>query len=395
MNASNQKLTDLITAPTSGQQEFENAILASLDMRAWEIDLDQSGFYEQIGQRVYDAVKQEVDISSTIRDRILPELNCDKLPFTGVKEFAIEQIRKAHNGLLFNGGVTAVDGTRITHDTLPMTITQIGICLVNYNGNYGSYMHRVFQRDLQFKGDDPVEELMDMLQIRKKRSGQGIDDDMGRFSEMAQRGLMAYAERKILMERAGSLWRIGHGNPFPYEMLVNFWASKPEVVKEALNLFTQIAKYERFVFVPSSPGRHLITIGNALQPREYVLIDTVRTGLTEVIDYGHASIATKALQKQFVEEYGDQVVIGLFKCSDMSPAHVFYAHRDHAHTAALIAIADGILQEHRGFPMLIDLADQICHSTFHPETFFASVRQAYADAGQPFRFLGERETRNR
>jgi hypothetical protein len=36
-------------------------------------------------------------------------------------------------------------------------------------------------------------------------------------------------------------------------------------------------------------------------------------------------------------------------------------------------MADSVLQEHRGFPMLVDIADNICSATFNPETFF----QAY------------------
>jgi hypothetical protein len=43
--------------------------------------------------------------------------------------------------------------------------------------------------------------------------------------------------------------------------------------------------------------------------------------------------------------------------------------------------------------MLIDLADKVCRSTFDPEGFKMSIQAAYAGAGQPFRYLGERETR--
>jgi hypothetical protein len=63
--------------------------------------------------------------------------------------------------------------------------------------------------------------------------------------------------------------------------------------------------------------------------------------------------------------------------------------------AAHIALADSLLQEHRGFPLLIDLADTVCSTTFGADTFTSSVRMAYANAGQPFRYLGERETRSR
>jgi hypothetical protein len=139
---------------SSGLQDFENAIIASLDMQSWDIELDLTPVYERIGREVLQAVKQEENAIQTIREKIFPEMKVQNpaLPFSGIQKFSLEQIQKVHNGLLFNGGVTAVDGTIITHDTLPVTITQIGICAVKYNGTYGSYAHRLFRRDLQLKG---------------------------------------------------------------------------------------------------------------------------------------------------------------------------------------------------------------------------------------------------
>ena len=67
---------------------------------------------------------------------------------------------------------------------------------------------------------------------------------------------------------------------------------------------------------------------------------------------------------------------------------------DIAELAAHIAMADGVLQEHRGFPMLIDLADTVCSTTFGVQSFTPSVQMAYAEAGQPYRYLAERETRS-
>ncbi len=43
--------------------------------------------------------------------------------------------------------------------------------------------------------------------------------------------------------------------------------------------------------------------------------------------------------------------------------------------------------------MLIDLADAVCRTTFGSDTFRIFIQQAYAEAGTPFRYLGERETR--
>lgn len=43
--------------------------------------------------------------------------------------------------LLFNGAVEACDGTSVEHGTLPVTITQIGVCLVSYQGDQGSWLN--------------------------------------------------------------------------------------------------------------------------------------------------------------------------------------------------------------------------------------------------------------
>jgi hypothetical protein len=84
----------------------------------------------------------------------------------------------------------------------------------------------------------------------------------------------------------------------------------------------------------------------------------------------------------------------MYRASSLAPAQMFYAHADHAHEAALIVLADSVLQEHRGFPMLIDLADGVCRATFGGEVFDVSARVAYAQAGEPFRYASERSTRS-
>jgi len=43
--------------------------------------------------------------------------------------------------------------------------------------------------------------------------------------------------------------------------------------------------------------------------------------------------------------------------------------------------------------MLIDLADGICGRVFGPHDFAASAQLAYAHAGAPYQYLGERQTR--
>ncbi len=61
--------------------------------------------------------------------------------------------------------------------------------------------------------------------------------------------------------------------------------------------------------------------------------------------------------------------------------------------AARVALADSILRPARGFPMLIDVADATCSSTFGTSGFLGLIHDAYAQAGVPMRYLGEREMR--
>jgi hypothetical protein len=381
---------------------FEKALVQSLDLDNWVTGSNLAELYLRIGEDIIkSAVENEAKVDKIIRSELFPKLikSLDFIdPAIAHQQFTPEIIEKAHLGLLFNGATEASDGTLITHDTLPLTITQIGVCLVSYQGEQGSYAHRLYRKDLQIQGEGSLNEVIQLLEARRSNGTTDGSDDgsLANTSKLAQRALMSYAERAILMEKSKAIWRMGHGNPIPYELLTGFWASKPELTNSALSLFKRIIDHEKFVFVPSATSqRELLAIGNALQPYEYIIVDTLTNHLNRIIDNGGASKKIVEQQKQFVSEYGDKVVLGLYKASPIAPAYVFYAHKNYLQSAALIAMADSVLQEHRGFPMLIDIADNICSATFNPETFFSSIRNAYADAGQPFKYLSERETRNR
>jgi hypothetical protein len=85
--------------------------------------------------------------------------------------------------------------------------------------------------------------------------------------------------------------------------------------------------------------------------------------------------------------------MGVYRATPLAPPQVFYAHAEHAHVAAHLVLADSLLQEHRGFPILIDLADTVCKAVFGRETLQGPVAAAYAEAGAPWRHLSERATR--
>jgi hypothetical protein len=393
--------TDLRTDGESA--DFESAygepFSKTLDLETWTIGEDLAAAYTKLEREVAEAVRQEDEYRRVVREVVFPHLKTSPYapPNAGVYTVDRADLERIHRGLLFNGGVEACDGTSVVHDTIPLTITQIGVCLISYNGQQGSWAHRLFRRDLRNRQKNLVDEVLNVLKRREKREAQGQDGDM--LSELARRGIMAYAERAILREKSAARWRMGHGSVVPYELITGLWASQKDRIKISLDLIRwYVLEQQRFIFVPSAPRkRHLLMIGDALRPLEYAVVHTLKPELERMIETGgyRDESEVRPAMLDFCRDVGDKIVIGLYRVWDAAPPHMFYAHVDHAEVAARIAMADSILQEHRGFPMLIDLADTVCRTTFGADVFTSSVQTAYADVGQPFRYLGERETRPR
>jgi hypothetical protein len=86
-------------------------------------------------------------------------------------------------------------------------------------------------------------------------------------------------------------------------------------------------------------------------------------------------------------------VYGLYRATLLAPPQLFYAHVDHSAVAARIALADSVLMEQRGFPLLIDMADRLCKSVYGGGSLTEMAETAYAAAGAPFRYQSERVTR--
>lgn len=387
---------------------FGEELTRTLDLETWEPgDLSQA--YSRLEQEVSEAVALETDFQQRIRQHIYPLLRSNACAPKGagvygpVSRSVLEQI---HQGLLFNGGVEACDGTHQGHDTLPLTIHQIGVSLVAYNGNQGTWSQRLFRRDLRGRGVDPVEELEELLRRRSRRGGLNQPSRRDSMTEMARRAIMAYGERRILLEKSTATWRMGHGNLAPWELLTG--AGSLDLMIEAVKVLRcLIEDHQKFVFVASEPSeRLLLTIGQALHPGEYAIVKSLREGLDRMVEGGHyrmrvsvdtfwdgQDLTPDQWIRRFRDRVASQVVVGVYRATQFAPAQVFYAHVDHAHVAAHLAIADSMLQEHRGFPLLIDLADNVCKSVFGGGTLEGMLTTAYAKAGVPWQYLSERTTR--
>jgi hypothetical protein len=89
--------------------------------------------------------------------------------------------------------------------------------------------------------------------------------------------------------------------------------------------------------------------------------------------------------KEFVASAGEAVAVGVFRASSHAPPYVFYAPSEPAlcAQAAAIALADAVIQEHRGYPMLLDMAKQFCTAAFSREEFLGPIQAAYAARNEP------------
>ncbi len=379
-----------------GDQEYAEAFGENFDQTlnidTWATGLDWEGAVDRLRREIIAAVGREEVLRETVRREILPRLGKvqDGPPEAGVYQTTPAEIQKVHEGLLFPGRVEAVDGTCLSYDTLPLGITQIGIAVVSYGGVSATFAQRVYRKEIAGKTGDPVKAALEVIDKRDSRAGVGQKDTL---SELARRGIMTFAERKIIVDKAMAEWRIGHGSPIPYELLTG--SGSMRLLEESLHVLRRlIHDFKRFVFVPSAPGeRGLLTIGNALGAGEYAVLGTMHNAMERIVEKGHYAEKYKKKAMEFVEECGPQVLYGVYCASEYSPPYLFYAHREYVHLAARLAMADSILRPSRGFPMLIDVADVTCRSAFGSVGFHGLIRDAYTQSGVPMKYFGERETR--
>jgi len=376
---------------------FGESLDTTLDIDTWYPGDDLAAATERLEREIAESVSQDDRVREEIRGRLFPLAfqARDAPPDAGNYQVTPRRLEQVQRGLLFNGAVEACNGTSLSHDSLALTIAQIGVATVSYVGNSGTWMQRVFRRDLRIKGASPIEEAIQLLDRRVHRGDAPDTRDV--LSNLSRRGIMAFAERKILLDKCSAAWRMGHGNPTPVELLTGGGLvidGDMPLVRKSMDIWRRLlVEHGRWIFVPSAPlNRMLLTLGSALHPLEYALIDTATRVMRDMTERGHLPKSIRADVRAFIEQVGPQIVIGVYRASRAAPPRMFYAHAKHAHLAAIIAMADSALREHRGFPMLIDLADQVCGTIFGATEFESQIQQAYVQAGAPFRYLGERQT---
>jgi hypothetical protein len=376
---------------------FGEEIRRTLDLSTWRVGNDLANEYARVEREVRDAVERETDLQRKVRKEVFPRIETRKKApkNAGVHEADQAVIEKIHRDLLFHGGMEACDGAIQVHDTLPLTIYQIGVTLVSYSGDQGTWSQRLFRRDLKQSGDSRIDDVLASLERRSRRRDPSLRDGLG---ELIQKTFLQYAERAILLRHSKAPWLMGRGNPITYELLTG--GGNLELMVEATNVLRQLVEQrQKFVFVAHEPGDEvLLTIGHALRPMEFAIVNTLderlehwlhqkrfRTKVGETLQWDNDAIRPTEWIPRVIHRVASKIVVGVFRATPVAPAQVFYAHEDHAMLAAHMVLADSMLQEHRGFPMLADMARQTCNTAFG-DSLAALADNAYAAAGAPWRF---------
>jgi len=395
----------LISASTF-QEQFDETIQQTLDISHWRLgnDLDQE--CARIEREVREAERIETTGQRQVREQLLPQLSAlPNMPKNaGLHSTTADAIASVHRGLLFNGGVEACDGSMQVHETLPLTIYQLGVSLVSYCGDQGTWGQRLFRRDLRQKGLD-IPEMLDLLERRARRDATARAPGQDELGELVQKALLDYAERAILLRRSQAAWRLGHGNPVTYELLTG--GGNLELMLEATRVLRELVEvHQRFVFVAGEPREMLFrTIGQALRPMEYAIIGTLDERLETWLHQQRFRFVPTKVQwdddwitptewiPRVITRVASKIVIGLFRPTMLAPTQTFYAHVDHADIAGHIALADGMLKE-QGTSMLLEMAQRVCTAVFG-DSLEALAEAAYVAVGAHDRFLRGRSQRVR
>ncbi len=221
-------------------EQFDESIREAIDIENWQLGRDINAEFERIAREIREADRFETQNEKRIREEIFPLLakSSRKLKNAGLHRAVRADIEAVHRGLLFNGGVEACDGVVQVHDTLPLSIYQIGVSLVSYLGAQGHYGQRLFRHDLRQKGLSLDDELFDFLERRDRRDASQRPPGADRLGELVQKAILSYAERAILLRHSDAGWLMGHGNPVPYELLTG--GNNLELMVQATGLLREL-----------------------------------------------------------------------------------------------------------------------------------------------------------
>jgi hypothetical protein len=373
---------DPLLPSASVEAALGQTVRDALDLGEWGDGPGLEDLLTRVHTAVARSVGEEASLRAAIRDRVLSELRNfpDAPAAAGVYHVPERFVKDARRNLLLPGHVTACDGAHAGHDGLTATVVSIGVCLVRFDGAINSYRSTFLRHDYDARASDPVGQLRAVLDKRTKRpddDGQPTDDPI---HTLLRRGFMAAAERTALLERANSRWKVGHGVPAPLELLTG--SGNTDLLDLSLPILEKLLLDDtRWVFLPATlSNRALLTVANALGPGELAVFQTGKPMIEAIIETANYAAGYRKRVEAFAQKLGASTVVGGYRATRYAPAQLFVAHADRAVEAGILAMADGGMNPHRGFPLSLELAALGARTGLGVDAFRGVVEAAYAKA---------------
>ncbi|MCI0465057.1 MAG: hypothetical protein L0Z62_49685 [Gemmataceae bacterium] len=383
---------DTLLPAAALEQALGQSLREALDVSHWDDGGGLESLVTRVNQAVQDSVVQEERVAGLVRGEVLARLQSfpDAPPQAGVYAVPERLLRDARRNVLLAGNLTAADGACTGHDGLAATLVCIGVSLVRYDGQLNSWRTTFLRRDYDARTEPPLQEIRNLLDRRAARSENEPGAERDRLSYLLRRGFMAAAERKALLEKAGTRWRMGHGIPAPLELLTG--SGCMELIDEILPVLEGLLLQEtRWVFVPDRlSSRALATLANALGPGELAVFQKGKPLLETMVERGTYDAARRQRVQAFAARAGEALVVGGFRATPHGPAQLFVAHTATALEAGILAMADAALQPHRAWPLLLELAGLTAAHGLNVEAFAGLVETAYARARGSHLFSADR-----
>lgn len=303
------------------------------------------------------------------------------------KHFEIKKISPELNEekeLLTSGNVVGIDGTIATHKTITGTLAQIGVVAVNYLNE--KIQHSYFISEARYKQNiaDVAEYLYAHEPINKV------------VSNPVLRAALQVREREMgLNDKFKDKYKIYHGPLLPFEMLANPGKAELKLLDVTLEILEKIIVNRKcFSIVSRSQNDAYLRIGLSLNKGEYIQLKK-SVGLEMIEDRTLLKDKERwreddfLLVNNFVNSRASKIKVGVIKISQRP--YVFHAHEEIFDLAARIIFRDSLFQKEKGFPLLIDYADNLCSTFFKASDFNKIIEYQLAKNGE---FLSESSEEN-
>ena len=282
---------------------------------------------------------------------------------------------------LYSGQVMAADATLAKYESLSLVGAQIAVSRVSYQNTTGQIVSNIMHWGRELPRQATAADIAQAIRSR----GRELKDKLPNVFLYA---LSLYKERQVLLDTPPGTFKLIQGTIFPYEMLVG--SGRQFTMQACLKLLGELIDDGAYAtLVSHEADRDTVLLGTALDAGEYIVVNTgaellARFGAsahyttTPIPQYGGRS--QQSLFDEFQKQYGPKVVQGVLRAHRMSRPYIFYCNADRLEEAVHTLLADAANTGPRGFPLLIDLADQYCSGAFRAGEYTSHLNAEFARA---------------